>query len=55
MRLQIAVRRLAQKVNDENYQRHHKQVDQAAGHVETEAEKPKNQKHHEKLSKPCSE
>jgi hypothetical protein len=42
----------AHKVNDENHKRHHKQqVDQAAGHVETETEKPKNQKHYENRPK----
>jgi len=42
----------AQKVNDENYKRHHKQqVDQTAGHMETEAEKPQNQKHYENCPK----
>jgi hypothetical protein len=30
-----------QEVDDENHQRHHKQqMDQAAGHMETKAEKP---------------
>jgi hypothetical protein len=41
-----------QKVNDENYKRDHKQqMDQAASHMETEAEKPQNQKHYENCPK----
>jgi hypothetical protein len=35
----------AHQVNDQDHQRYdQKQVNQAAGHVETEAEKPQNQK-----------